>query len=102
MLMAVSHQQTRLQYRAFLADRTTVLFVYRLVSWDFNENIQVTISDAVTPQKAKPDCLGGPDNNAHSTRTGHLLSCNFVSYLGSSSMIILETEFQPVDASPLG
>lgn len=46
---------------------------------------------SVTPHQTVPDGLGGPKD----TR-------NLLSHLGSSSTIILDTEFQPVDASPRG
>lgn len=60
------------------------------------KNIQVTISDTVVPEQTTPDHFEGLDN---------ILLYNpgcLYFYFGSSSMIILDTEFQPVDASPLG
>lgn len=81
----------------FVVDRMTIFLFTSLTSIIFkHKHIQVPFSDAVTPQQPSLIISQGQITSCYSASEDGSL------HLGSSSMIILDTEFQPVDASPLG
>lgn len=69
----------------------------------FKQNSKTFTFPSVTPQQTTPDRCGASDNmlSRYQNRSLPIVLLYFP-YLGNSSMIILDTEFQPVDASPLG